>query len=91
VKTTASGESYGLFGGNKGTIKDLAVENLALSTAFRTAGGVVGTNRGVIDGVDYRGEIIGTRKDCRAGRYRGPESGVSSIDVIAEDNSKPSS
>ena len=55
VKTTASGESFGLFGGNEGTIKDLAVENLALSTAFKTAGGVVGTNRGVIDGVTFGG------------------------------------
>ena len=76
VKTTASGESFGLFGGNEGTIKDLAVENLALSTAFKTAGGVVGTNRGVIDGVTFRGEIIGSGKAAVLGGIAGQNQGV---------------
>lgn len=76
VKTTASGESFGLFGGNEGTIKDLAVENLALSTAFKTAGGVVGTNRGVIDGVTFRGEIVGSGKAAVLGGIAGQNQGV---------------
>lgn len=76
VKTTASGESFGLFGGNEGTIKDLAVENLALSTAFKTAGGIVGTNRGVIDGVTFRGEIIGSGKAAVLGGIAGQNQGV---------------
>ena len=76
VKTTASGESFGLFGGNEGTIKDLAVENLALSTAFKTAGGVVGTNRGVIDGVTCAGEIVGSGKAAVRGGVAGQNQGV---------------
>ena len=60
VKTTASGSSFGLFGGNEGTIRNLVVENLSLSTAYKTAGGVVGTNRGVIDGVTFQGSITGS-------------------------------
>ncbi len=60
VKTSASGSSFGLFGGNEGTIRDLVVENLSLSTAYKTAGGVVGTNLGVIDGVTFQGTITGS-------------------------------
>ena len=76
VKTTASGESFGLFGGNEGTIRNLSVEDLSLSTAFKTAGGVVGTNRGVIDGVTFRGDIIGSGKAAVLGGIAGQNQGV---------------
>lgn len=76
VKTTASGSSYGLFGGNDGTIRDLVVENLSLSTAYKTAGGVVGTNRGVIDGVTFQGSIVGTGAAAVLGGITGQNQGV---------------
>lgn len=41
VKIVAPGKSCGVFGANKGTIRDLAVEG-ALSTEFEIAGGIVG-------------------------------------------------
>ena len=41
VKLVAPGKSCGVFGANKGTIRDLAVEG-ALSTEFEIAGGIVG-------------------------------------------------
>lgn len=52
------------------------MENLALSTAFKTAGGVVGTNRGVIDGVTFRGEIVGSGKAAVLGGIAGQNQGV---------------
>lgn len=76
VKTTASGESFGLFGGNDGTIRNLSVEGLSLSTAFKTAGGIVGTNRGVIDGVTFRGDIVGSGKAAVLGGIAGQNQGV---------------
>ena len=58
VKIVAPGKSCGVFGANKGTIRDLAVEG-ALSTEFEIAGGIVGINAGVIDGATFKGDITG--------------------------------
>ena len=76
VTMTASGSSFGLFGANDGRIHDLNVEDLSLSTAFKTAGGVVGTNRGVIDGVTFRGRIVGTGVASVLGGIAGQNQGV---------------
>ena len=76
VTMTASGSSFGLFGASDGRIHDLNVEDLSLSTAFKTAGGVVGTNRGVIDGVTFRGQIVGTGEASVLGGIAGQNQGV---------------
>lgn len=60
MKLVAPGKSCGVFGANKGTIRDLAVEG-ALSTEFEIAGGIVGINAGVIDGATFKGDITAAK------------------------------
>lgn len=75
IAMTASGKSFGAFGANAGTIRDLAVEG-TLSTDFEIAGGIVGTNTGVLDGVSFKGEITGGTGAKTIGGIAGLNKGV---------------
>lgn len=75
VKIVAPGKSCGVFGANKGTIRDLAVEG-ALSTEFEIAGGIVGINAGVIDGVTFKGDITGGEGAKTIGGIAGQNKGT---------------
>lgn len=75
VEMTASGKSFGLFGANAGTIRNLGVEG-TLSTDFEIAGGIVGTNTGVLDGVSFKGDITGSASAKTIGGLVGLNKGV---------------
>ena len=75
VKIVAPGKSCGVFGANKGTIRDLAVEG-ALSTEFEIAGGIVGINAGVIDGATFKGDITGGTGAKTIGGIAGQNKGT---------------
>ena len=75
VKLVAPGKSCGVFGANKGTIRDLAVEG-ALSTEFEIAGGIVGINAGVIDGATFKGDITGGEGAKTIGGIAGQNKGT---------------
>ena len=75
VKIVAPGKSCGVFGANKGTIRDLAVEG-ALSTEFEIAGGIVGINAGVIDGATFKGDITGGEGAKTIGGIAGQNKGT---------------
>ena len=75
VKIVAPGKSCGVFGANKGTIRDLAVEG-ALSAEFEIAGGIVGINAGVIDGATFKGDITGGTGAKTIGGIAGQNKGT---------------
>jgi endonuclease/exonuclease/phosphatase family metal-dependent hydrolase len=75
VKIVAPGKSCGVFGSNKGTIRNLAVEG-ALSTEFEIAGGIVGVNSGVVDGATFKGDITGGANAKTLGGIAGQNRGT---------------
>lgn len=76
ANTTAE-RTFGPICTNEGTIRNLTVE-ATLSSVYKNFGGIVGTNRGVIDGAAFRGVLTGTAEASYIGGIAGlnTETGV---------------
>lgn len=73
----ADEKEFGPICTNRGVVKNLAVE-AAFSSVYRDFGGVVGINKGTIDGVTFRGTLTGTAASSYIGGIAGQntETGV---------------